>query len=82
MRSRPSPLARVLQTEIGGIIVVTFEGEIMDYYQSAHDMEISRARALREIYNHGAVDDLEEFYAEYGVHDNYMAQDVLDWLGY
>jgi hypothetical protein len=62
--------------------VITFEGEIMDYYQSAHDMEISRARALREIYNHGAVDDLEEFYAEYGFHDNYMAQDVLDWLGY
>ena len=54
----------------------------MDYYQSAHDMEISRARALREIYNHGAVDDLEEFYAEYGFHDKYMAQDVLDWLGY
>jgi hypothetical protein len=62
--------------------VITFEGEIMSYYESAEDMEISRARALDEIERHGATPDLVDFFREYGRKASYNAQDVLDWLGY
>ncbi len=50
------------------------------YHESAAGIEISAARAAKECRDHGAyMSDLED---ELGVHDTYMAQDVLNWLGY
>lgn len=62
--------------------MVTFEGEIMDYYESAIGVRISRARAIDEIKRHNAFDDIEDFFEECGFLDEYDAKDVLDWLGY
>ena len=56
----------------------------MDYYESAEDIEISRARALQELRDHDAMDDIELFDQEVKPLSNgyYHAQAVLDWLGY
>ncbi len=50
------------------------------YYESAIGVEISRARALAELADHGA--SVEEFDEEVGDFDSYLATTVLDWLGY
>ena len=52
-----------------------------DYYNSAEDIMISRERACQELKAHGLV-DLKEFFDELGDKETYLAQDVLDWLGY
>ena len=62
--------------------MVTFEGEIMDYFESAQGVTISRARAIDEIKRHHAFEDIEDFFEEYGFVNEYDAQDVLNWLGY
>jgi hypothetical protein len=50
------------------------------YSESAHGLEISRARAIREVLAHGA--DVNEFLAECGDLETYRAEKVLEWLGY
>jgi hypothetical protein len=50
------------------------------YSESAKGLTISKARALREVTNHGA--DLGDFLAEMGDHETYKASAVLNWLGY
>lgn len=52
-----------------------------DYYDSAEDVTISRERVCQELKAHGLV-DLSEFFEEVGEKSSYLAQDVLDWLGY
>jgi hypothetical protein len=54
----------------------------MTYYESAEDIVITHSRAIKEIKNHGLIDDLDMFYDELGKKDNYEAQQVLQWLGY
>lgn len=53
----------------------------MTYYDSAEGIEITQARALRELEKHG-IDDPEEFFAALGQSKTYDAQEVLGWLGY
>ena len=50
------------------------------HYESAIGVEISRARALAELADHGA--SVEEFDEEVGYFQTYLATTVLDWLGY
>ena len=52
-----------------------------DYYNSAEGLTITRERTCQELKAHGLV-DLKEFFDELGDKETYLAQDVLDWLGY
>ena len=52
-----------------------------EYYDSAEDIMISRERTCQELKAHGLV-YLKEFFDELGDKETYLAQDVLDWLGY
>jgi len=52
-----------------------------EYYDSAEGITISRERTCQELKAHGLV-DLKEFFDELGDKETYLAQDVLDWLGY
>ena len=54
----------------------------MNYYESAESVTISRQRALRELKDHGAMSDLDQFDKDLGIKENYSAQEVLAWLGY
>ena len=56
----------------------------LDYYESAQEVVISKARALKELSTHGVDDELtvRQFFAELGEADYYNAQEVLDFLGY
>ena len=54
----------------------------MTYYESAEGITITHQRALQEIKKHGLLDDIAEFYENYGKREHYDAQDVLQWLGY
>lgn len=51
------------------------------YYESAEGETISKQRAFQELENHG-IEDYEEFLNEVGDKLEYLATDVLDWLGY
>ena len=52
-----------------------------EYYDSAEGIIISRERTCQELKAHGVV-GLKEFFDELGDKETYLAQDVLDWLGY
>mgnify|MGYP006242731631 CR=1 FL=1 len=56
----------------------------MDYYNSAEDISITQDRALQELAKHGITsnEDILEFFADMGEHQEYDAQEVLIWLGY
>jgi len=56
----------------------------MTYYESAEGVTITHARALKELKEHGMLNDysLEGFYEECGKLEHYEAQTVLQWLGY
>lgn len=56
----------------------------MTYFQSAKGVQITQARALKELRDHGVCDpeDFDLFFHDLGKHDTYSAQDVLAWLGY
>ena len=56
----------------------------MDYYESAEDLVITQDRALQELARHGITsnEDIIEFFADVGEHEEYDAQKVLIWLGY
>lgn len=57
-------------------------GQLMsEYYDSAEDIVITRHRALCELKAHGIV-DFKEFFDDLGDEKLYLAQMVLDWLGY
>jgi len=53
----------------------------MDYYESAEDITITKARALQELDDH-CCDDIEQFFDDLGECEEYDAQKVLEWLGY
>ena len=53
----------------------------MNYYESAEDLTITKARALKELEGHGCK-DIEEFLDDLGDKEEYDAQKVLEWLGY
>jgi hypothetical protein len=53
----------------------------MDYYESAEDTIITKARALKELNDH-CCEDVEQFFNDLGEHEYYDAQKVLEWLGY
>ena len=57
---------------------------MMDYYNSAEDITITQDRALQELARHGITsnEDILEFFADVGEHQEYDAQEVLIWLGY
>jgi hypothetical protein len=50
------------------------------YYESAEGVKISQARAMQEVKKHGV--DVVEFFEDCGMKDEYLATEVLDWLGY
>lgn len=50
-----------------------------DYYDACERM-FSRSAVARIIMNH-QLNPLA-FFAEFGVHDEYLGQDLFDWLGY
>ena len=51
------------------------------YYESAEDVMISKARALKELDDH-CCEEIEQFFEDLGDHEEYVAQEVLEWLGY
>jgi len=53
----------------------------MDYYESAIGEMITKQRAFFELEKHG-IDDYDEFLNDVGDKLEYLATDVLDWLGY
>ena len=53
----------------------------MDYYESAIGEMITKQRAFLELEKHG-IDDYDEFLNDVGDKLEYLATDVLDWLGY
>lgn len=53
----------------------------MDYYESAIGEMITKQRAFLELEKHG-ISDYEEFLNDVGDKLEYLATDVLDWLGY
>ena len=53
----------------------------MNYYESAEDLTITKARALQELEDH-CCEDIEEFLDDLGDKEEYDAQKVLEWLGY
>lgn len=50
------------------------------YYYEACDAEITRQEAIREIKKHGL--DPTEFFTDVGDKEEYIGQEILDWLGY
>lgn len=54
----------------------------MTYYESAEGITISHQRMIKELLDHGLVDDVGLLYEELGERSEYDAQDVLQWLGY
>lgn len=55
--------------------------KMANYYESAEGETISRQRAIKELKRHG-IDDTKDFDDDLGVRHEYLATDVLDWLGY
>lgn len=53
---------------------------MIDYYDSAEELTITRTRALREVEAHDC--DAQEFLEDMGDSETYLAQDVLSWIGY
>ena len=53
----------------------------MDYYESAEEIVITRERALQELRNRH-LENFEELFEDLGDKKEYLAQDVLAWLGY
>ena len=51
------------------------------YYESAVGEMITKQRAFLELEKHG-IEDYEEFLNDVGDKLEYLATDVLDWLGY
>jgi len=51
------------------------------YYESAVGETITKQRAFLELEKHG-ISDYEEFLNDVGDKLEYLATDVLDWLGY
>lgn len=54
----------------------------MSYYESAEEITISAARALKELDRHGVAGEWADFVADMGDREEYDAQAVLAWLGY
>ena len=54
---------------------------MIDYYESAEDLTITRERALLELAKHNC-EDIEQFFEDLGKLEEYNAQKVLEWLGY
>lgn len=56
----------------------------MTYFDSAEDVSITKARALKELADHGtnSVEDITDFIKQCGDHETYNAQLVLMFLGY
>ena len=52
----------------------------MTYSESARGLTITAKRAAQEVISHGL--DPEEFFTECGYRADYLASEVLDWLGY
>ena len=55
---------------------------MIDYYESAEDVTITRGRALEVLEEHDCLNQLEVFDLELGQKESYPAQHVLAWLGY
>jgi hypothetical protein len=55
-------------------------GDKMTYFESAEGITIDKERALYEVKRHNG--SAEEFLEEMGDRVEYMATEVLEWLGY
>ena len=53
----------------------------MSYYESSQGVIITRDRAIRELEKH-YICDFDSFFNEMGDNEDYIASEVLDWLGY
>ena len=53
----------------------------MSYYESSQGIKITRDRAIKELEKHD-IYDFDSFFNEMGDNDDYIASEVLDWLGY
>jgi len=54
----------------------------MTYLESAEGMTITKDRAYKEFKDHGVTCDWIEFVTWKGEKKEYLAEDVLGWLGY
>ena len=55
----------------------------IDYYESAEDITITRARAIEVLEEHSLpLEELPQFDQDLGRKESYQAQHVLAWLGY
>lgn len=54
----------------------------MNYKESAEGLKITKKRALKELEDHGVLEELAYFYEDLGNKKTYDAQDVLSWLGH
>jgi hypothetical protein len=56
----------------------------MSYLESAEGLDISKARALKELLKHGvdSPEEISDFLKDLGDHKYYKAVDVLRWLGF
>lgn len=54
------------------------------YSESAKGVTITKARALKELRDHGVTDSasVSDFLTDMGDHETYQAHAVLVWLGY
>lgn len=52
----------------------------MTYYESAKGTTVMKARAYKEVKDHGCY--WQEFVKDMGDKEAYKAQEVLQWLGY
>lgn len=54
-------------------------------YETIENMRgvmISQKKAVRIIKEHGCLNDLNDFWFNYGINKKYDAYDVYSWLGY
>lgn len=55
----------------------------MSYYDSSKGQQINKARAIKELENHGVVEsEIKTFLKELGDRESYKASEALEWLGY
>ena len=69
-----------LKLSTNGCLAIT-KNTTIDYYESAIGEMITKQRAFLELEKHG-ISDYDEFLNDVGDKLEYLATDVLDWLGY
>ena len=77
MNTSPRPLLTTMAS-VPNLIIP----EDKTYLDSVEGVISTHDRVIQELRNHDVLDQLEEFYDEFGKRDTYLTQNVLLWLGY